>query len=89
MDKMKCEVDECSTEGGKFVLQGGKWKCEYHASGAYRDSAKGFQEFTTTHMDGKGTPIHVTSLRQLRKLENTYGVANCAYNSDAKNFDRR
>lgn len=47
--------------------------CETSLGGAVADT-KTFP-FTTTHLDGNGTPIEVNSLYHLRQLEKQYGVA--------------
>jgi hypothetical protein len=88
MERSHCKVEGCKTEGGRFVQKGDGWVCEFHNSSAYRDTAKGFESFVSTHIDGKGTPIQVQSLRQLRKLENAYGVASAPYNYDHNNLQR-
>ena len=88
MNVTKCKVEGCTTEGGRFTFKGDGWVCEFHDRPSNRDAAKGFQEFVTTHIDGKGTPIRVSSLRQLRKLENAYGVASAPYNFNECNLQR-
>ena len=49
--------------------------------GVYRKT--GVFPYVCTHLDGKGTPIEVESLSQLRRLERQYGVSVHAFSQDS------
>jgi hypothetical protein len=85
MKKTICAA--CGEGGGRFTLRGDKW---YHVSRCtaapkYRDEARSTFPFTATHLrpPSEGGPLEVQSLRQLRQLENRYGVAAEVYSNDS------
>lgn len=43
--------------------------------------------YTTTHLDGKGTPITVESLPHLRSLERIHGVKATAFSDHKSNWE--
>lgn len=43
--------------------------------------------FTSTHIDGRGTPICVESISHLRQIEKQYGVALTAFSQNASNMN--
>lgn len=83
MKKTICAA--CGEGGGSFVFRGEKW---FHSKGCtstvkMRDQAKSTFPFTAQHLrpPSEGGPVQVNNMRQLRQLENRYGVASDPYNN--------
>lgn len=65
-------------------------KCHADAPRVWRTNGvakTGIFPYTTTHLDGKGTPITIESLSHLRSLERQHGVKATAFSDHRSHWD--
>jgi len=85
----KAACASCGRDFGKLTLRGKEYYCPDHLrSPRMRDGTHKNWPLVTMNLgdDPNQGPIVVQNLRQLRQLENRYGVASEVYNRDSSNI---